>query len=38
MKRSLLFLFVMIMAVGAVIAQQVPRDKVVIEILTDAVG
>jgi len=34
MKRTLLFLLVLIMANLAVIAQQVPRDNVVIEIGT----
>lgn len=38
MKRSLLTLLVCLVAGIAVIAQQVPRDKVILEILTDAVG
>jgi hypothetical protein len=38
MKRTLLTFLSLIIAGFALIAQQVPRDKVVLEILTDAVG
>jgi hypothetical protein len=38
MKRNLLTLFAMLSTFMVVIAQQVPRDMVVLEDLTDGVG